>query len=122
MSKDRNDHARSLLSKSLDELQILEDKGELILSFSHGICLLMQKTSATQLLTAVTKNKINRETDPFNDHSGSMFTYTGTSIFFKISHHQNTANIEIGLYSEIALMRLQRSSYEWFALSAITDL
>lgn len=121
MKKDRNDHLRSLLSKSLDELQRLEDNQELILSFSDGICLLMKKTSSVQLLKAITEYKIKRETDPFCKHSAGMFDYCNATIFFKISHHQNTAHMDIGLYSEINTMRLQRNNYEWFALSAVIN-
>lgn len=122
MKKERNNHLRSLLSKPLNELQLLEDNQELILSFSHGICQLMQKTGgAVPLLTAVQNYKIKRETDPFNDHSGGMLTYTDTSIFFKISHHQKTAHIDIGLYNEIDQMRRQRNNYQWFSLSAVVD-
>lgn len=120
MSKDRNDHLRSQLSKSLTELQRLEDNQELILSFSDGICQLMKNNGgAHPLLTAVSTNKINRETDPFCNHSASMFTYCNATIFFKI-HHQS-ACIDIGLYSEINAMRAKRDKYVWFSLKAIAD-
>jgi hypothetical protein len=122
MKKERNNYLRSLLTKSLDDLQLLEDNRELLLSFSHGICQLMQKTGgALPLLTAVQNYKIKRETDPFNDHSGGMFTYGNATIFFKISHQQNTAYIDIGLYNEIKIMRRQRDKYVWFSLKAIAD-
>lgn len=121
MSKDRNNYLRSLLTKPLTELQQLEDKNELILSFSDGICQLMQKTGgAVPLLKAVQNHNITRETDPFNDHSAGMFTYCQTTIFFKISHHQNTAHIDVGLYSETGQMRQQRN-YQWYALEAVID-
>jgi hypothetical protein len=120
MKKERNNHLRSLLSKPLNELQLLEDNQELILSFSHGICQLMQKTcGATPILTAITEYKINRETDPFCDHSAGMFTYCSATIFFKI-HHQS-ACIDIGLYSEINAMRAKRDKYVWFSLKSIAD-
>jgi len=116
-----NDHARSLLSKPLVELQELEDKGELILSFSHGICLLMQNNGGAELLLkAVTKYKINRETDPFLDHSSGMFTYCKKTIFFRIAHQQDTANIDFGLQTEINEIRRERHNYQWYALEAIT--
>ncbi len=119
---ERNNHARSLLSKSLDELQKLEDNNELVLSFSPGICSLMQNTGgAVPLLTAITEYKINRETDPFCDHSGGMFDYCNATIFFKISHPQNTANIDFGLSSEVNIMRIQRHNFQYYALEAVTD-
>lgn len=119
---ERNDYLRSLLSKPLNKLQLLEDNRELLLSFSHGICLLIQKNGgAYSLLKAITEYKINRETDPFCDHSGGMFTYCNATIFFKISHHQKTAHIDIGLYREINQMRRQRNDYQWYALEAVTN-
>jgi len=122
MSKARNEYLRSQLSMPLNELQQLEDNQELILSFSHGICLLMKETGgAVPLLTAVQNYKINRETDPFCDHSGGMLSYCNSTIFFKISHHQNTTHIDIGLYSEIDAMRRQRNEFQWYALEAVTD-
>ncbi|PAJ75726.1 hypothetical protein CJF42_03590 [Pseudoalteromonas sp. NBT06-2] len=119
---ERNDNLRSQLSKSLDELQQLEDKQDLILSFSNGICLLMKENGgAHPLLSAVSTYKINRETDPFCNHSAGMFTYCQATMFFKISHHQNTAHIDIGLYSETGQMRQQRNNYQWYALKAVID-
>jgi len=121
---ERNNHARSLLSKPLNELQSLEDKNELILSFSPGICQLMKENGgAHPLFKSIKDYKINRETDPFNDHSGGMLEYgrAKTTIFFKISHHQNTANIDFGLSSEVNIMRIQRHNYQWYALEAVTD-
>lgn len=122
MSKDRNDYLRSQLSKSLDELQQLEDNQKLVLSFSPGICQLMKENGGAHLLLKSIKDyKINRETDPFNDHSGGMLEYgrAKTTIFFKISHQ--SACIDIGLYSETGQMRRQRNNYEWFALEAVID-
>jgi len=122
MSKDKNDHLRFQLSKSLDELQLLEDNNELILSFSDGICQLMQNNGgAHPLLQEISECKINRETDPFTDHSGCMLIYCSTKIFFKITHHQKTAHIDIGLYNEIDAMRRQRNDYQWYALEAVTN-
>lgn len=124
MSKiERNEYLRSLLSKPLAELQLLEDNQELILSFSNGICLLMKENGgAHPLLKAIKDYKINRETDPFNDHSGGMLEYgrAKTTIFFKISHQQKTGHIDIGQYTEINAMR-QRDKYVWFSLKAIAD-
>jgi hypothetical protein len=66
-----NDYFRSLLIKTLNELQQLEGNKELVLSFSHGICQLMQKAGgAVPLLSAAKKCKITREIDPFSFHSG----------------------------------------------------
>tara|TARA_R110000765_G_scaffold369087_1_gene459295 strand:- start:962 stop:1339 length:378 start_codon:yes stop_codon:yes gene_type:complete len=115
-----NDYLRSLLTQPLKALQQLEDNNKLILSFSHGICQLIQKTGgAVPLLSAVKECKINREVDPFADRSASTFDYLNNRIFFKISHKQNTPHIDIGLYSEIPDMRRQRNKYEWFALQAV---
>ena len=121
MSKDRNDYLRSQLSKSFAELQRLEDNNELILSFSDGICQLMKKTSAHQLLKSITEYEIKREIDPFHDHSGGMFTYAGFSIFFRILHQLKIAYLDIALYSEIEQIRRQRSKFTWFSLKAIAD-
>ena len=124
-ARTNNDYLRSQLSKSLDELQQLEDKGELILSFSNGICMLMKRNGgAHPLLEKITGHKINREFDPFADGSGGMLDYgsSKTKIFFKITHQQNTAYIDFGLYSEINVMRRQRrDKYIWFSLKAIAD-
>lgn len=112
-----NDYLRSLLTQPLKALQQLEDNNKLILSFSHGICQLMQKNSgAVPLLKAVHDYKIKREADPYCDNSGGMLTYCQQTMFFKIS---NKNRIDIGLYSEIPDMRRQRNNYEWFALQAV---
>ena len=119
-ARTNNDHLRSLLSKPLDELQLLEDNSELILSFSQGICQLIQKNGgALPLLQEISTYKINRESDPFCNHASGLFDYFNATTFFKISHQQNTGYIDIGLYSEINAMR--QRNYEWFALSAVID-
>jgi len=121
MSKDRNDYFRSQLSKPLGELQLLEDKQELELSFSYGICLLMKKNGGAHLLlTAVAKYQIQRETDPFCDNSGGMLEYCNQTIFFKITTQQQTVSIDFGLYTEINAMRRERHNYQWYALMAVT--
>lgn len=112
-----NDYLRSLLTNPVKELLQLEDKNELILSFSPGICQLMQKTGgAVPLLKSVHDYKIKRESDPYCDHSGGLLRYCEESIFFRISRKNR---IDIGLYSEIPDMRRLRNDYEWFALQTV---
>jgi hypothetical protein len=114
-----NDYLRTLLANPIKELLELEDKNQLILSFSHGICQLIKENgSATQLLKSISLYEIKRETDPFCDHSGGMLTYCQELVFFKISRKNR---IDIGLYSEISDMRILREEYEWFALNAVKD-
>lgn len=119
---EKNDYTRSLLSKSLDELQRLEDSGELILSFSYNICLLLQRDgNVTQLLTAIHTYKINRDSDPFCDHRSGLFSYSQNRVFFKISHQDNTAYIEIGMFCEIDAIQKQRNNFKWYALEAVKN-
>lgn len=114
-----NDYLRSLLGNPIKELLELEDKNELILSFSPGICQLIKNNgSAVQLLKTVSLYEIKRETDPYADHSGGMLEYCQQTIFFRIS---NKNRIDIGLYSEISDMRILRNEYQWFALNAVKD-
>jgi hypothetical protein len=115
-----NDYLRSLLIKNLNELKQLEDNKELILSFTSGICNLVNENgSVVQLLKSIYAHKIKREHDPFCDHSGGMLDYYQETIFFRISHKNR---IDIGLYSEIEDMRVLRNDYEWFSLQAIIAL
>tara|TARA_R110000868_G_scaffold228587_2_gene481536 strand:+ start:666 stop:1034 length:369 start_codon:yes stop_codon:yes gene_type:complete len=114
-----NDYLRTLLANPLKELLELENKNELILSFSPGICHLIKENGSTiQLLKTVSLYEIKRETDPYADHSGGLLTYCNESIFFRIS---NKNRIDIGLYDEISDMRILRNEYQWFALTAVKD-
>ncbi|WP_350431380.1 hypothetical protein ABIS04_13370 [Shewanella sp. H8] len=114
-----NDYLRSLLIKHLNELKQLEDNKELILSFSIGICNLVNENgSVVQLLKSIYMHQIKREHDPFCDHRGGMLDYYQETIFFRISHK---TRIDIGLYSEIEDMRILRNDYQWFSLQAIIN-
>lgn len=121
MLKTKYDYLRSLLNKSLNELLELEKAEVLELSFSPGICVLMQHHGTAPFLKAVKDYEIEVSTDPFHDHSAGMFTYADKTIFFKITHLKKAAEIEFGLYDEINAIRRLRSEFQWFALEAVID-